>query len=188
MSKRLTCKQWLLVQNKENIIKCYQGGASLREVAYLFDAHTSHVRSMLKEEGVQLRPSGRKPGSKRQTDKRPKKDKRVWVDRQGQSYGTLYNKKLQEDKSRIRDWLIEKYKNTPCMDCGNVFDWCAMDFDHRPGETKELKIGSIGFRKASTQLKERVELEITKCDLVCACCHRVRTKQRKGERNEKAGS
>lgn len=61
------------------------------------------------------------------------------------------------------------------MDCDGVFAWCAMDFDHRPGELKEFRIGGIGGSRATFNGIAKVELEIMKCDLVCACCHRVRT-------------
>ena len=78
-------------------------------------------------------------------------------------------------KERVVDYLIQKYGDTPCMDCGGVFEWCAMDFDHRPGEVKELKIGPIGWRTASLKNIDKVEKEIAKCDLVCSNCHRIRT-------------
>jgi integrase len=92
--------------------------------------------------------------------------------------GRAVYKERKENKERILDYLIERYGDTPCMDCGGEFEWCSMDFDHRPGETKELKIGSVGGAKATLQYIARVEKEIAKCDLVCANCHRVRTKDR----------
>ncbi len=88
------------------------------------------------------------------------------------------NAEMKENKERIRDYLIERYGSTPCMDCDKVFRWCAMDFDHRPGETKELKIGARGHQKATIQNIALIEKEITKCDLVCSNCHRVRTQER----------
>jgi hypothetical protein len=48
-----------------------------------------------------------------------------------------------------------------------------MDFDHRPGELK-----SFGLGAASGRNREAIVAEIAKCDLVCANCHRVRTKVR----------
>lgn len=87
--------------------------------------------------------------------------------------------KLKANRARVLDWITDKYSGIPCMDCERVFSWCAMDFDHRPGEIKELKIGSMGCRKATSSLLAKVEKEIAKCDLVCACCHRIRTWDRK---------
>ncbi len=83
--------------------------------------------------------------------------------------------KLKENKKRVIDWILNKYKDIPCMDCGGVFEWCVMDFDHRLGEIKELKIGNIGLYKATPERITQLEKEIDKCDLVCSNCHRVRT-------------
>jgi hypothetical protein len=94
------------------------------------------------------------------------------------AYRKQYLKDAKENKLLIRDWLIEKYGGTPCMDCGGVFPWCSMDFDHRPGVCKEFPLGRVSYRKAAPKLIARVEKEIAKCDLVCANCHRVRTRDR----------
>ena len=69
---------------------------------------------------------------------------------------------------------IEKLKSQPCMDCGQTFHPAAMDFDHRPDEQKEFNIANS---HANYSMK-RVLAEIAKCDLVCACCHRIRTYKR----------
>lgn len=73
---------------------------------------------------------------------------------------------------RHREWL-EKRKDVPCMDCGNKFLTCCMEFDHRPGEVKEFELSSGGHYPLV-----RVEKEASKCDLVCANCHRIRTRNR----------
>ena len=78
-------------------------------------------------------------------------------------------------KLNIRDWIVSKYENTPCMDCGRIFPWCAMDFDHRPGEIKEFSISTLGQHKATSERIAKLEKEISKCDLVDASCHRIRT-------------
>lgn len=84
-------------------------------------------------------------------------------------------KMLKEKKLRVQDWLIEKYDKTPCLDCGLSFPWCVMDFDHRPGETKDFALSRVAGRRASPKLISKVEKEIAKCDLVCSNCHRIRT-------------
>lgn len=72
---------------------------------------------------------------------------------------------------------IAALKSTnPCMDCGGVFPQECMDFDHRPGETK---VKAVGTMVAHGHNKEKVYAEIAKCDLVCANCHRTRTKKRR---------
>ena len=63
-----------------------------------------------------------------------------------------------------------------CMDCGlklpdhpEVFD-----FDHRPGEVKVDGIAVL-IHKGTV---EEMFAEMEKCDVVCANCHRIRTRQR----------
>jgi hypothetical protein len=71
-------------------------------------------------------------------------------------------------------WLVEQ-KAKPCMDCGGQFPPEAMDFDHREGEQKAFEISTA---MATTMSREAIAVEMSKCDLVCANCHRVRTKRR----------
>lgn len=71
-------------------------------------------------------------------------------------------------------WL-NALKSAPCMDCGGSFHPVAMDFDHRDGTGKAFAI-STGRGLVS---KSRLESEISKCDIVCANCHRVRTHNRR---------
>ena len=80
-----------------------------------------------------------------------------------------YAKNLYE----ARRILLDGLKSKPCMDCGNSFPAICMDFDHRPGTVKKFQISV----KALCALA-RIEKEIAKCDIVCANCHRIRTKQR----------
>jgi len=59
------------------------------------------------------------------------------------------------------------------MDCGGRFHPVAMDFDHV--QEKTLSVGTLvsaGFSE------KRIEEEISKCELVCANCHRIRTYKR----------
>lgn len=79
--------------------------------------------------------------------------------------------RLQVQKKRE---YIAEVKNKPCMDCGNIFPWYAMDFDHREGEEKLECVG----RMVSTGGWDALKKEIKKCDVVCAICHRIRTYQR----------
>jgi endogenous inhibitor of DNA gyrase (YacG/DUF329 family) len=72
-------------------------------------------------------------------------------------------------------WMI-KIKSQPCHDCGGTFPTCAMDFDHRVDEVKSYNLGSMFAHHYSREL---IEIELAKCDLVCANCHRVRTRDRR---------
>lgn len=78
-----------------------------------------------------------------------------------------------------RQALSDKVKSlketTPCCDCERLFPACCMDFDHK-ATNKHAEVGALVARCASWNV---VEAEIAKCDLVCACCHRIRTQKRK---------
>lgn len=88
------------------------------------------------------------------------------------------NRRYYIDKARKRTNTIRKQvdvlKDVPCADCGRRFPPCAMDFDHRDGEEKIIEVSSLSKRGS----KKRLMDEIAKCDVVCACCHRVRTFKR----------
>lgn len=66
--------------------------------------------------------------------------------------------------------LIVKEKSKPCIDCNHKFHPAVMDFDHTRGE----KIDTIS-KLINRFGKEKLLIEIAKCDVVCACCHRKRT-------------
>lgn len=72
--------------------------------------------------------------------------------------------------------IIEDLKRSPCIDCGLNFPPECMDFDHVRGK-KKFDVGQ------AARLIGRLEpllVEIEKCELVCANCHRIRTKKRNG--------
>lgn len=59
------------------------------------------------------------------------------------------------------------------MDCKRMYDPVVMDFDHRPGA---VKLGNVG--RMGTSSLAKLKAEVAKCDVVCANCHRIRTKAR----------
>lgn len=69
---------------------------------------------------------------------------------------------------------IQSAKNRPCIDCCVQYNPWVMQFDHRDPKLKSFDIGKMeGFSL------RRIQLEIDKCDIVCANCHAERTwKQR----------
>lgn len=73
---------------------------------------------------------------------------------------------------------IDRLKDAPCMDCQQRFPPCAMDFDHRDPTIKRCAISAL----IGAGTWEEFDAEIAKCDLVCACCHRIRTQKRSHER------
>ncbi len=84
---------------------------------------------------------------------------------------------IRKEKYRTerRIWLA-RLKDKPCCDCGIKYPPHVMDFDHRDSD---IKIGSISWLAFhDTANLEKIILEIEKCDLVCANCHRMRTYDR----------
>lgn len=87
----------------------------------------------------------------------------------------------QKDKQAVRNkdtrykrlQKVSEMKNKPCMDCGNSYPSECMDFDHVRGE----KVNSISNLIALASWQDVLD-EIAKCELVCANCHRIRTKAR----------
>ena len=82
------------------------------------------------------------------------------------------------DGRRIKDWLVKHYETQSCIDCTRVFPYCAMEFDHKGDEPKEFCISQMNTYVASSKNIAKVMKEISKCDFVCACCHKVRTWER----------
>lgn len=68
--------------------------------------------------------------------------------------------------------LIRALKDRPCAECGRSFPTEAMDFDHVRGR-KKFTISGGGKHTLAEMLSE-----VAKCEVVCACCHRVRTTSR----------
>jgi len=71
--------------------------------------------------------------------------------------------------------FVNARKNVPCVDCGKKWPPVAMDFDHVEGD----KVRSIASLVGCSYKLEIIENELRKCEVVCACCHRLRTAARK---------
>lgn len=70
--------------------------------------------------------------------------------------------------------FVDALKSVPCADCSGVFDPVCMDFDHRPGEVKRYAVAKM----VGKFTPDAIRAEVAKCDVVCANCHRLRTKRR----------
>lgn len=76
-------------------------------------------------------------------------------------------------KKRNRQ-VVDDLKKIPCMDCGNSYDPICMDFDHLSDKT--MSVSKLSSQPYSL---ERINNEISKCEIVCSNCHRIRTKNRR---------
>lgn len=70
--------------------------------------------------------------------------------------------------------FVRDSKLAPCADCHGVFPPVCMDFDHVGGD-KTANVSKMARDGASIA---KLVAEISKCDLVCANCHRIRTAAR----------
>jgi|SRR5579864_247237 len=66
--------------------------------------------------------------------------------------------------------FINEAKNKPCMDCGVRYASWIMQFDHRDPTQKRFTISSSTSRSFVD-----LQIEMDKCDVVCANCHAERT-------------
>ncbi len=81
-------------------------------------------------------------------------------------------------KTNERRALIDAIKiASGCVDCGYRDHAVALDFDHA-NERKKGATHGISYLVKSATDWVTVEAEIAKCEIVCANCHRVRTKER----------
>ena len=66
--------------------------------------------------------------------------------------------------------IVNSLKEVPCADCGKRYPCYVMDFDHK---NRNDKLSDIPH--AMSWSLEKIRKEISKCDVVCANCHRIRT-------------
>jgi hypothetical protein len=89
-------------------------------------------------------------------------------------------KRYRKYRLGIEAKINEIKESSPCADCGSFYPAVVMDFDHLPGSTKVGTIGSLKHRLGMDGLLE----EISKCEIVCSNCHRIRTLARLMERQQ----
>lgn len=95
---------------------------------------------------------------------------KIWHERNKQRRNAL-----KRDKKKLRAAPIKKtireYKNKNCADCGQIFPFYVMQFDHID-TNKEYTVGNMLTGDYSL---EKIMKEISKCEVVCANCHAIRT-------------
>jgi hypothetical protein len=73
-------------------------------------------------------------------------------------------------KARL-DFIRENKKQ--CHDCGGMFPHFVLDYDHARG----TKVNTVA-KVARSYGWKKLLAEIEKCDVVCANCHKIRTRTR----------
>lgn len=78
-----------------------------------------------------------------------------------------------------REWIDKIKTDAGCIDCGYNADPVALQFDHVRGE----KVNSISMMAYAHQVTNDVLLsEIDKCQVRCANCHAIATRNRTQEK------
>ena len=86
---------------------------------------------------------------------------------------------LYANQAKIRqrnfDNLVQYLSDRSCTDCG-ISDSRVLEFDHLPEFNKIFDISRA--ISGSTRSWNSILNEISKCEVVCANCHRIRTMAR----------
>ena len=80
-------------------------------------------------------------------------------------------KNSRKQRERNRSFVNSQKRGKPCLDCGGVFHFSCMEYDHVSGD----KVKCINSMVQSAFSIKMIKAEMDKCELVCANCHRVRT-------------
>jgi len=91
-----------------------------------------------------------------------------------------YKVKLATKRNKVacRRYVIQYLTNHPCVDCGET-DLMVLDFDHIIPADKLYSISRLLSGTTNISLK-RLKVEIEKCAVRCANCHRKRTAKQFG--------
>ena len=87
------------------------------------------------------------------------------------------NREMEINRVRVRQAgtveMLRDLRRVPCMDCGGRFAPHQMDFDHRDPTAKSF---TVTTGRAMLMSTAKLMAEVAKCDVVCAVCHRLRTR------------
>jgi hypothetical protein len=81
------------------------------------------------------------------------------------------NRRRRTRARRVRAKVFEYLRENPCVDCGEA-DIAVLEFDHRCRTTKEDRVSALVCTGYGW---DKIKVEIDKCDVRCANCHRRRT-------------
>lgn len=79
---------------------------------------------------------------------------------------------LKDYRTKLRKEISDLKEKSPCADCSIYYPYFVMQFDHRGDKKFQISKGKTNKSRAD------IFLEISKCDIVCANCHAVRTYRR----------
>ena len=101
--------------------------------------------------------------------------KRVWYPANKEKHLKMVVKLNQRYRLLAREFILAFLADKSCVDCGES-DIRTLDFDHVRGRKTRDICTLIGMHSTT----EKLEMEIKKCDIRCANCHRKRTSDNGG--------
>jgi hypothetical protein len=100
----------------------------------------------------------------------------VYLARKAERYVTVYSKgKEKAHVDRLRARVAQVKLERGCADCGYRAHAEALDLDHVDSAHKVDDVSRLVSKRVAWS---SLIAEIAKCDVVCANCHRVRTRKR----------
>ena len=99
---------------------------------------------------------------------------REWYSRNGKRHRDYVRAHKQQHRRTMYALVRAIKETTPCVDCRQVYAHYIMDFDH----VDNNKRASVSRLITTAAGEATIRLEMKKCELVCANCHRTRTWKR----------
>ncbi len=96
---------------------------------------------------------------------------KFYYHKHGSKYRENAVKRNRETKRRLRLKMLEYLEGEACVKCG-IQDNRVLEFDHVDPSTKSF---SIARGIADTRSWENILNEISKCQILCANCHKIKT-------------
>lgn len=81
------------------------------------------------------------------------------------------NKASMKRRYAAQQYVFDYLKKHPCVDCGenNIL---TLEFDHKD---PNLKLDNICLMIGDGKVVEKIQLELDKCEVRCANCHKIKT-------------
>lgn len=98
-----------------------------------------------------------------------KRSKQYYADNK-ESHKQVIKKRKEKFKEINRKYVINYLLNNPCIECGEK-NPLVLDFDHVRGK----KVDNISQMITKPTSLNTIKVEIKKCEVMCAKCHRIKT-------------
>ena len=91
----------------------------------------------------------------------------------------LWDAKRKRETYKRGQKIIRRFKLVKgCAECGYKEHHAALEFNHIYRSLKKYTMGRIAHKavlKNGTKGKQELKLEMSKCEVLCANCHRIKT-------------